>query len=288
MRHPANIALAGYHVQLDFHMQRKLQCCPAMSFAMFSFITLGYWDLALLVGVSLQATAVAYLHNPKHKSAAMTLPIPFTVASLALGIQINATHVLGMLNLLIYTHMVRLLHDKAKLPIIPSIVVGIVIYIAVGVTGQRWIPVSEPLFWVAAGFNMVLGLSLHFSRSHAAQQGHRSPLPLHVKLPAIMGVVTFLIIIKRLLGGFAATFPMVGTIASYEMRHCLSAACQSVTLMFIVVTPYQITCHLLQDSIGLGPALACGWLAWAVMAAMCLPGYLKHRAIVDVVEPEPA
>lgn len=253
-----------------------------------SFISFGYWDIGLLVGISVHATFVAYLHNAKYKAAAMTLPIPFTMASMALGIQINALHLLGMLNLLLYTHIVRLLHDKAKLPIVPSIVLGVLGYIAIGMAGQHWLPVSETLFWVVAVFNVMLGFVMHFGRSHEAQQGHRTPLPLHVKLPAVMSVVMFLIVIKRLLGGFAATFPMVGTIASYELRYSLRAACQSISLMLIMVTPFQITCHVLQDSIGLGAALACGWLAWGVMAALCLPGYVKERAAlieeVDEVE----
>lgn len=253
---------------------------------MFSFITFGFWDIGLLVAISLHATAVAYLHNPKHKAAAMTPPIPFTLASMALGIHINATHLMGMLTLLMYTHVVRVLHDKFRVPIIPAIVLSICCYLALGLTGQWLIPQTETLFWIVGIFNMVLGLTLHLTRSHAVQQGHRTPLPLRFKLPAIMGVITFLIIIKRLLGGFAATFPMVGTIASYELRHSLGAACQSVALMLILVTPFQLTSHVLQDSFGLAGALATGWLVWAVMAVLFLPGYLKGPPVeVEVEEP---
>lgn len=249
---------------------------------MLSFISLGLWDLGLLVAISIHATVVAYLHNPKHKAAVMTLPIPFTLASMALGLDINVSHLMGMLNLLLYTYLVRELHDRFGMRIVMSIVLSIVIYIGVGMAGQQLLPHTELLFWITAVFNMLLGAVLHFSRSHAPQQGHRTPLPLHVKLPAIMGVVTFLILIKRLLGGFAATFPMVGTIASYELRHSLNAACQSIALMLLLVTPFQIACHLFQDQLGLGGALAIGWVAWTIMAALLLPGFIKRREVVEV------
>jgi len=244
---------------------------------MLDFITFSLWDMALLLAISLHATGVAYLHNPRHKAAAMTLPIPFTMASLALGLHINVTHIVGMLNLLLYVYSVHWLHDKAKIKIIPAIGLSLLVYITIGMAGQYLIPKIESLFWIAAVFNLCFGLTLHTFRSKAPQQGHRTPLPLHIKLPAVLGVVTFLIIIKRLLGGFAATFPMVGTIASYELRYSLSAACHSVAMMLILVTPFQITCHVLQDSLGLGGALAAGWGAWAVMAVLFLPSYLGRR-----------
>lgn len=252
---------------------------------MLDFITFSLWDLALLLAVTLHATCVAYLHNPRHKAAAMTPPIPFTMASLALGLHINVTHIVGLLNLLLYVYSVHWLHDKAKVKIIPSICLSLLAYITVGMAGQYLIPKTESLFWAAAVLNLCAGLSLHFLRSKAPQQGHRTPLPLHIKLPAVVGVVTFLIIIKRLLGGFAATFPMVGTIASYELRYSLTAACHSVAMMLIVVTPFQVTCHVLQDSLGLGGALAAGWGVWAVMAAIFLPGYLG-KANATTAEPD--
>ena len=79
-------------------------------------MTIGVWDLVLVVVVSIQATILAYLHHPLWKGFMLLLPMPFTVAFLALGRPVDATNILGLVTLLIYTHGVRLLHDQMGCP----------------------------------------------------------------------------------------------------------------------------------------------------------------------------
>ena len=54
----------------------------------------------------------------------------------------------------------------------------------------------------------------------AGQTGARAslPLPIPVKLAIIVGVIGVLVILKQLLKGFMAVFPMVGVVGSYEAR----------------------------------------------------------------------
>ena len=91
---------------------------------MLESMTIGVWDLVLVVVVSIQATILAYLHHPLWKGFMLLLPMPFTVAFLALGRPVDATNILGLVTLLIYTHGVRLLHDQMGVPIVPAIVLA--------------------------------------------------------------------------------------------------------------------------------------------------------------------
>ena len=62
---------------------------------------MGPWDLVLVVVVSLQATVVAYVATPRMKSLFLTLPFPFTVVVLAIGLPLDAANILSMLLLLV-------------------------------------------------------------------------------------------------------------------------------------------------------------------------------------------
>jgi hypothetical protein len=250
-------------------------------------LTFSWWDALLLVAISLHATTIAYVSNPRHKTVILTLPIPFTMAALALGSKVEITHVVGLINLLLYTYSVRFLHQQKKLNIIASIALSVLLYIALGAMGKLLLPRDPVSFWLAGVFVMTMGAWMHFTRKHHNEPGQRSPLPLPIKLPAVMGVVSMLIVIKNLLGGFAATFPMVGSIASYEMRRCLSTNCQAQPLTMMIATPLMLTCRIAQDFMPLPAALALGWVASLTAIALLIPGYLKQQGIA-VTESEPA
>ena len=53
-------------------------------------------DLALIVTVTAMGVAVAYLRNPEHKATVLMLPVPFTLAMLAVGRPIDATNVIAI------------------------------------------------------------------------------------------------------------------------------------------------------------------------------------------------
>ena len=52
---------------------------------------------------------------------------PFTVAALAVGRPIYAINVLGLVLLLVFTHVVRLAHSQRKMPVIAVIVLEIML-----------------------------------------------------------------------------------------------------------------------------------------------------------------
>ncbi len=229
---------------------------------------LGRWDLALLLVVSTQATAIAYLHRPRWKMLVFSLPVPFTLASLALGQPIDVTHAGGLMLLPGFMHAVRALHYKLRAPIVAAIAASAVAYCAAGAGLARVLPRTAGAFWTVAAATMALGLTLFLTGLHRDEPGHRSPLPLWIKWPAVAGVILALIALKQALAGFMAVFPFVGVVTAYEARHSLSAACRQVPAVMLGLVPMMATVRLLQSRLGLGPALLAGW---AVFLAILLP-----------------
>ena len=230
-------------------------------------INLGTWDLVLLAVVSLQATLLAYLPHPKWKALIMTLPIPFTLASLALGAPVNTTHVVALNLLLAYTHGVRLLHDRARLPIIPAIVISAAGYCLAGALLRPVLPQSGASFWLACALTLfVAGTSHALFRRHD-EPGHRSHLPFWIKFPLVAGVVLILILMKRVLQGFMTMFPMVGVVASYEARYSLGSVCVALPDFMFAMVPMMAVVRLTQPQMGLEAALGIGWVVFIPMLA---------------------
>jgi len=244
-------------------------------------ITIGAWDVALIVAASLQATAIAYVHSPKWKALVLTFPIPFTLSSLALGRPVDATNVLGMVPLFLFTHGVRWMHYGWKVPILPAIVASALGYCAVGAAAAPFVPSSPAAFWVAAPAVFALGVAVHLLTRSRTEPGHRSPLPVWIKLPVIAGVILVLVLTKQFLLGFMTMFPMVGVVTAYEARHSLWTICRQIPIVMMVMTPTMVTCRLAQDKLGLGVALALGW---CVFLAILIPITLRSH-LLDKREP---
>ncbi len=224
--------------------------------------SLGFWDIALLVLVSAQATLLAYLRDRKWKAAITTLPIPFTLAALAVGLPVGTTNVLALLLLLGFMHAVRLLNDRAGVPIIPAIVLSALAYCGLGALLLPVTPRSDLSFWIscAAVFGIALAANLLFRRREEPE--FRSPMPPWLKFPLVAGVVLALILIKRQLQGFMTLFPMVGVFAAYETRFSLRTLCRTFSSFILAMVPMQIVVRLVQPHLGLGPALLVGWLVF--------------------------
>jgi len=228
-------------------------------------INLGFWDVALLVIVSSQATFLAYLRHPKWKALIMVLPIPFTLASLAVGAPVNTSHVVALNLLLVYTHGVRLLHNKAGIPIIASIAVGAGGYCVAGALLRPVLPLTPQAFWLACGATLLVAIAVHALYPKQDEPAHRSHLPFWIKFPIVAGVILALILMKSVLQGFMTMFPMVGVVASYESRYSLGSVCRALPDFMLAMVPMLAVVRLVQPQFGLGAALAAGWLVFFPM-----------------------
>jgi len=228
----------------------------------------GPWDIILVAGVSIHATVMAYLYHPKWKTLIYSLPVPFTLASLSLGADIGVMNMTGLFLLLLYVHSVRVLHKKLHVPIVLSIAVSVLVYCGLALALVRILPNTEVAFWVAAWVTWAVAWTLFFTLPHREEPGHRTPLPVWVKLPIIVCVIVWLLAAKSTLQGFMTMFPMVGVVGAYETRHSLWALTRQVPTIMVCVVPMMVVCRLMQHTIGLGLALLLGWVA---LLALLIP-----------------
>ena len=196
----------------------------------------GLWDYVLIVGVAAQAAVLAYMYDPRWKALTLAFPIPFTIACLAVGQSVGPTNVFGLVLLMGFIHGVRILHYNVRLPIVPAIALGAGAYCAVGWWLAGRLPTGDVLFWPAALAVTALGATAVRLAPRRREHGHRTGLPLHLKLPMIVAVVVALVMMKSRLQGFMTVFPMVTVIAAYEARKCLWIICRE---RFFVRPPWS-------------------------------------------------
>lgn len=160
------------------------------------------WDIALIASVPM-------------------LPVPFTLATLALGRPVAATNVLGLLVQFVFVLGIWALHTRRKVPILPAIGILTGVYCVVGMALARLNPTGDRAFWGAVAGTIMAGVMLIWRLPYRAEPHDRTPLPIWVKLPSIALVITGVVLMKNQLGGFMTVFPMLGLVAAYEARHSL-------------------------------------------------------------------
>ena len=239
---------------------------------------LGLWDILLMVAVPLHATSIAYVHSPQRKALILALPIPFTLAALALGRAVDVTHVSGLALLLAFTSGVYLLHGRLRINIILSIAVCAAGYCLAGMALSPRLPRSEPVFWGVWSGVLLTALLLYAVMPPRREPGHRSPLPVWIKLPAVAVVIFGLIAIKGLLSGFMAVFPMLTVVTAYEARHSLWTIFRQIPVIMLSFLPMLAVVHLAWTPLGRAAALAAGLAVYLPVLFIAL----KRRRGVDL------
>ena len=207
----------------------------------------------------------------------MTLPIPFTLASLAVGASLDTTHVVALNFLLAYTHGVRLLHDHARVPIIPAIIISAAGYCLAGAFLRPLLPLTPAAFWLACALTLLVAGATRALYRKPNGPGHRSHLPFWIKFPLVAGVILTLILMKRVLQGFMALFPMVLVVASYETRYNLGSVCAALPDFMFAMVPMMAVVRLVQPQTGLPAALGVGWIGFIFLQALLVRDFWGPR-----------
>jgi hypothetical protein len=233
-----------------------------------NFLNINHWDIVLIIVVSAQATLLAYLHHPRWKAFLLNLPLPFTIATLSVGQPIDITNMTGFILLLVYAHCVRILNWRLKIKIIPAIVISALLYCVLGTWLAVILPRTEKAFWLMSAVVLTAAVSFHLALPHHEEPGHRSSLPVAVKLVVVMGIIAGLVMIKQSLQGFMTMFPMVSLVAFYEARHSLWTMCRQIPVIILTMLPMVLVIRLTQPWLGYAWALIPGWI---VFLAVLIP-----------------
>lgn len=223
------------------------------------------WDLMLVVVAVCHATVLTYTYDSRIKAVLIGLPTTFTVGVLAVGRSVDATNVLALLLLVVFTNAVRLFYEKLKLNIVASIVASALVYCVSGALLNRVVPNSSAAFWISVGLALVVALAIHVSMPPRDEPGHRTSMGIWAKLPLIILVVCALLAVKSQLQGFITLFPTVSILASYEARNSLYTMSRQMPVLIVTLTAMLVACRLSQGVIGIGPALVVGWLAFTLL-----------------------
>ena len=222
------------------------------------------WDWALVLAVATMGTIVAYLRNPEHKAFMLMLPVPFTLASLAVGQPVDATNVLALALMFGYTVAAWALRVRCQMPIVLAIALAVAGYCLIGVGIAKFQPTGDRAFWIATIVTWVAGVLLIRWLPYRAEPQHRTPLPVWIKFPVIVLVIVGLVQIKRQLGGFTTAFPMVGIVATYEARYSLWTNVRRIPWLLVIMLPMLASIRLWQPQVGLPAALAFSWPVYLV------------------------
>jgi hypothetical protein len=230
-------------------------------------ICLGGWDLALVAAVSAMIAVVALLRAPRRKAMVLAFPVPFTIASLAVGRPLDATHVVALGLLFGYTLAVHALHRRARVALLPSIALSVGGFVAAATLLNRLLPRDDAAFWIALAATLVAGVALLRALPRLEEPGVRDEVPLHVKLPIAVATTVGLVLLKGAIGGFMTLFPMVGVLASYENRHGLWANVRQIPVVMVTMLPLMATSRLTEPALGLAASLALGWVPFLFVLA---------------------
>lgn len=117
-------------------------------------------DVALIVTVTAMGVAVAYLENPQHKATVMMLPVPFTLATLAVGRPIDVTNIIAIAAFFGYWLLVWLLRMRLQMPILVAIPLAVFCYCICGLAIAHVPPTGDAVFWITVLATMSIGTAL--------------------------------------------------------------------------------------------------------------------------------
>ncbi len=223
------------------------------------------WDFVLIGVVAIQAGILSYVSDPKKKSFILVFPFPFTIATISLGTQVNATHVLGLVDLAIFAYGVRFLYSKLKLNIILSISFCAGVYCLIAIFLASILPENEISFWVSVFCVALIGIMLAFFTDCPYEAPYKTDLPVYIKIPIIVAVISILVVLKKYLQGFITVFPMVGVIAVYEGRFMLASICRQIPVVMVSLVSLMMTVRVLSSFVSLYTGLSIGWVVFLLV-----------------------
>jgi hypothetical protein len=238
------------------------------------------WDWALMGVVTAMSSLLAWLKSPAWKAFMLSLPLPFSCATLSLGRGVDVANVAGLIVLLLFTHGVRILYYRLKWPIVPVIAGCAIGYCLLAGALNRVLPRAEPVFWALALLVFAIGVAAFRFSPVVPEPNYRSSLPFWIKVPIIALVVVLLVAIKQKIGGFMTTFPMVGVISAYEARNSLYSVSRQIALCVFGMAVMMAVIHAAQGLLaprfpglpGLGLAIAMGWVVYLGLLAALTRG----------------
>lgn len=225
-------------------------------------------NFILACSVVATVLAISSIRSPRLRAIIYCLPIPMSIVILGTDSKVNTSHPFSLLLVLVFTFSVWLLYKKLGLPIILSIALGACLYVLLGLGNSYIIKIPFMPMYIFEVFLWLLWVIVQPLRfSGGDRKTHDKPLAAidYAQRGAIVFVCTYILIgIKGLIFGAIATFPFNGIFTSYIMKDQLTLFANELGRNFLGLFNFFLTVYLFQDKIGLGHAVAIGWVVCAV------------------------
>ena len=165
-----------------------------------------------------------------------------------------------------------------------AIASGVALFCLFGVLLARMLPPGgtqgEVLaFWIGLLVIGVVG-SIAMFRRHGVEPGHRTRLPVWIKIPLVVAIVAGLIYGRQWLRGFMPTFPLVTIFVLYEARYSLRTLVCRVPIFFVSAVPMLVVLRLMVplgvvEPEQLAPAIAAAWLVFVPLYILLERWYVR-------------
>ena len=230
------------------------------------------WDVVLVAAVTGMVTVMAVLREPSRKAWVLAFPVPFTLAAMAVGTRLDATHVVATGATFLYTFLVWFVATRLRIHLVLAIGAAVAAFLGTATVANAVLPRGDAAFWWAVAVVTAAGTALHRSLPVREELPRTRDLPLAVKVPLAALVVLGLVAVKEWIGGFMTMFPMVGVIASVENREGLWSNVRRIPVVMTTMMPLMVTARITEPYVGLGISLLLGWLPFlATLALMARP-----------------
>jgi hypothetical protein len=248
-------------------------------------VSFSSWDLWLITAVSSMGLAMALLPQPSAKAAVLTLPIPFSIAFLAVAAPVGVEHIAALVLLFAFAVSVWVLHEQVGLAIVPTITCAAGLYVLTG--GWLRTVLSETLFWPLTAVVVVGASAFLVMFPPRTGVSHAPPAGLALKVLVLLVVSTTMVLLKGFLGGFMTLFPMVGVLAAYENRRHLWWNVRAVPIAALSLVVLLLTIRTLGPLVGPEQAVVLGWLPYGgTVFGLLVMDDRRRRATGEGGEPQ--
>lgn len=201
------------------------------------------------------------------KAFIYSMPIPITLVMLATNATVTASHLIGVVSLVLFFFVVAWLILRLGWHTLPAVAGGVVFYLLVAL-GAKALPTPAYLPTLAVVVVVWIGVVVHaFTRGLPARQSEQPDAPVTLRGEALrLGVLTVatfsLVFLGRFLGGFAVTFPYSGILVSFGLGSETRAFARNFAIGSISLVAFFTAHWLVQDSVDQWLELVVAWASF--------------------------
>lgn len=228
---------------------------------------------ALTIGIVI--AIIASVKGARTKALIYSLPIPMTLALIATGGHVDASHIIGLLLVALFLWFVTFLKSKG-MHIVAADIVSALTYICVGYVLVTYTDI--PFYVAVLGFVALWVLFVASYRDKRFTEPSKKVAKVHpiLKFPIVSIIAFALLNLKTLLSGIVVTFPFSGVFAVVETQHMLRTLSATFARNSLGMLVFFTTIHI-ADNLGLVAKLALGWAVYLV-ALKLITTFVPFRA----------